>query len=67
MPVFEVVIVLKATEKEIKDGKPKETLLYQKTLIAKDETTAGMHAIRGEGVPPDLDLDRADVMIRPFA
>ena len=68
MPLFEVAIIQIQTKKEAEDGVGGEKLLYgPKCLIAKDGPTAGMIAMRSTDVPADLDLNKAQVLVRPFA
>jgi hypothetical protein len=67
MPLFEIVILKKATKKEIEDGNPAEELLYgPKAMLARDKETAGLMVMRSKDVPDDLDLNKADLIIRPF-
>lgn len=67
MPLFEVAILQKPTKKEAEDGGA-ETLIYgPKPVLARDEQAAGFAALMGSEVPRDLDMNRAEVLIRPFA
>jgi hypothetical protein len=64
MPLFEIAIIKKPTKKELDEGTGQEELLFgPKTVLAKDEQAAGMMAVMGQNV----DLNRSQVLIRPFA
>lgn len=68
MPLFEIAIIQKANKKELDDGAaPEKLLMTPKYVMAKDPQTAGLIALTGEGAPVGLDLNRAEVLVRPFA
>jgi hypothetical protein len=67
MPLFEVAILRRPTKKEHEDGAGEELLYGPKAMLAKDKETAGLMVMRSKDVPEDLDLNRADLIIRPFA
>lgn len=66
MEVFEIVAVFNPTEKEEEDGKSSEIVVQPRTVLAKDERTAGVIAARA--IPSDYDskLDQVSVLVRPF-
>lgn len=65
--LFEVAIIQKPTKKEAEENGAMETLVFgPKFEIARDAASAGLKAIRSEEAK-DLDLDKCEVMIRPFA
>ena len=67
MPLFEVAIIQGPTKKEAEDGVGAEKLLFgPKFMLAKDANTAAMAAMLGPDAPKDIDLNRAQVQIRPF-
>ena len=67
MPVFEVVIVQKPTQKELADGGIEKLLYGPKAVMAKDAQAAAIGAVMGGDMPKDADLTRIDVLIRPFS
>lgn len=67
MPLFEIAILLKPTKKELEDGGAEKLIFGPKSVIARDEQAAGFAALMGNEVPRDLDMNRAEVLIRPFA
>jgi hypothetical protein len=67
MPLFEVAIIQQPTKKEIEDGTGAEKLLFgPKAVLAKDNQTAGITAILAEGAALQIDMARAQVIVRPF-
>lgn len=68
MPLFEVAIIQSQTKKEAEDGVGGEKLLLPpKFVLAKDGTTAAMIAMMGDDAPKGIDMNRAQVLVRPFA
>lgn len=67
MPLFEIAILLKPTKKEAEDGGSEKLIFGPKPVLARDEQAAGFAALMGEEIPRDLDMNRAEVLIRPFA
>lgn len=67
MPLFEVAILQKPTKKEAEDGMSEKIIFGPKPVIARDDQSAGFSALRDEEVPRDLDINRAEVLVRPFA
>lgn len=67
MPLFEVAILQRPTKKEAEDGGNEKLIFGPKFVIAKDEDAAGFAALLGDGGPRDLDMNRSEVLIRPFA
>ena len=67
MPLFEVAITQKPTKKELDEGTGKETLLFgPKAVMARDGQSAAVAAVTGSDAPKDLDMTRAEVLVRPF-
>lgn len=67
MPLFEVAIIQVQTKKEAEDGVGGEKLLFgPKFVLAKDAQTAAMAAMMGDDAPKGINLERAQVQIRPF-
>jgi hypothetical protein len=67
MPLFEIAILQKPTKKEAEEGATEKLIFGPKSVIARDEQAAGFAALMGSEVPRDLDMNRAEVLIRPFA
>jgi hypothetical protein len=68
MPLFEVAIIQKLTKKEAEEGTGKEkVLLAPKAVLARDAQSAAITAVTGPDAPKDLDMNRAEVLVRPFA
>lgn len=67
MPLFEIAIIQKPTKKEIEEGTGTEKLLFgPKPVLARDAQTAGIAAVTGPDAPTGLDMNRAELLIRPF-
>jgi hypothetical protein len=68
MPLFEVAILQSPTKKELDEGTGVEKLLFgPKAVIARDGQSAAIAAVTGADAPKDLDMTRAQVIIRPFS
>jgi hypothetical protein len=68
MPLFEVAILQKMTKKELEEGTGREVLLFgPKAVVARDGQSAAIAAVTGKDAPADLDMNRAEVIVRPFA
>lgn len=67
MPLFDVAILQKPTKKEIEEGTGVEKLLFgPKSVIARDAQTAAIVAVTSVDAPKDIDMTRAEVLVRPF-
>ena len=68
MPLFEVAIIQSPTKKEIEEGTGTEKLLFgPKFTLARDGQTAAITALMEESGKLQLDMQRAQVLVRPFA
>jgi hypothetical protein len=68
MPLFEVAIIQTQTKKEAEDGVGGEKLLFgPKFVLAKDQATAALSSMLGDDAPKGIDMNRAQVLVRPFA
>jgi hypothetical protein len=68
MPLFEVAIIQKPTKKEVEEGTGTEKLLFgPKAVVARDGQSAAIGAVTGPDAPKELDMNRAEVLVRPFA
>lgn len=66
MPLFEVAILRKPTNKEIQDGTAREELVFgPKAVVAKDDQSAAIAAVMQS--KEQIDMERAEVLVRPFA
>lgn len=65
MPLFEVAILERPTKKEAEDGAIERLVFGPKAVVAADEQLAGIAAVKGEA--EGLELNRAEVLVRPFA
>ncbi len=63
MPLFEIVILEKPTDKAAKDG-ALERLVLRKDVVAKTEQAAVL-TVMTNGCPK-MDINRAEVIVRPF-
>lgn len=67
MPLFEVAIVQQPTKKEQEEGVGVEKLLFgPKAVLAQNDQTAAIVAVTGQDAPQNLDMTRAQVLVRPF-
>jgi len=68
MPLFEIAIIQKPTKKEIEEGTGEEVLLFgPKPVTGRDAQVAAIKAVTGKDAPVDIDMNRAEVLVRPFA
>lgn len=67
MPLFEVAIIQQPTKKEQEEGTGAEKLILKPThVMARDAQMAAIIAMRDGAVPQDMDLSRAEVIVRNF-
>jgi hypothetical protein len=66
MPLFEVAILEKPTKKEAEDGKGERLAFGPKAIIAADAQSAAIAAVLSED-KIDVDRQRMEVLVRPFA
>ncbi len=67
MPLFEIAIIQKPTKKEIEEGTAEEVLLFgPKAVTARDAQVAAIKAVTGPNAPTGVDMNRAEVLVRPF-
>lgn len=67
MPLFEVAIIETPTKKETDEGKGERLVFGPKPVIAKDPQGAAIAAVLDGTVMPDVDRQRMQVLVRPFA
>jgi len=67
MPLFEVAILEKPTQKEIEElGKAERLVFGPKAVVAKDQQSAAVTAVMEAGTLA-VDQARMEVLIRPFS
>ncbi len=66
MPLFEVAILEKPTKNEAEDGKSERLVFGPKAVIARDSQSAGIAAVL-DADKLDVNRDRMEVLVRPFA
>lgn len=66
MPLFEVAILEKPTQKEAEEGKSERLVLGPKAVVANDPQSAAISAVL-DGDKPSVDRSRMEVLVRPFA
>ncbi len=65
--LFEVAVVKQPTKKDAEENGAMEELVYGPAwVVAKDQQAAGLKALRADAAK-DIDVDRVQVLIRPFA
>lgn len=66
MPLFEVAIIEKPTRKEAEEGATEKLVFGPAPVIAKDQQSAVVVALLGKDRPA-VDMNKAEVLVRPFA
>lgn len=65
--LFEVAVVELPLKKDVEENGALEKLVFGPTfVVAKDQASAGLKALRSVDAK-DIDIDRSQVLIRPFA
>ena len=67
MPLFEVAILEKPTKKEAEEGAGEKLVFGPKAVVARDSQSAAIAAVMAGDVPKDIDRQRMEVLVRPFA
>lgn len=65
MPLYEVAILEKPTKKQEEDGATEKLVFGPKAVVARDPQAAAIGAVSGEA--QNFDLNRVEVIVRPFA
>lgn len=65
MPLYEVAIVEKPSKKEAEEGVVERLVFGPKFVVARDPQSAAISAVLG-GDKPDIDLNKSEVLVRPF-
>lgn len=66
MNLFEVAAITTASEKEKEEGKQPELVFGPVCVVAKDAQTAVMKVVSEGNIPEGTDLNKIQVMVRPF-
>jgi hypothetical protein len=66
MPLFEVAIIERPSQKEVEEGACEKLVFGPKAVIARDSQGAVVVAVLGSD-RPTVDLNKAEVLVRPFA
>lgn len=64
MPLFEVAILERPTQKELEEGAQERLVFGPEAVIANDSQSAGIVAVMGEDI--NVDKSRMEVLVRPF-
>lgn len=67
MPLYEVAILERPTKKDAEDGSPERLVFGPKAVVARDPQSAAISAVMDGDIPKDLDRQRMEVLVRPFA
>src|SRR5262245_40800949 len=67
MPVFEVVVIEKPTKKQQDEGGIERLVFGPRAVVSQDAQAAAIGAVTGGDFPKDVDMQRIDVLIRPFS
>ncbi len=68
MPLFEIAIIEKPSKKEAEDGAVERLVLGPVAVLAKNDQAAVIAAILGRtSSDTPLDLNKVEVLVRPFA
>lgn len=68
MPLFEVAILEKPTNKEVEENGAEEKLVFgPKAVVANDAQSAGIRAVMNQKDEINVDQSRMLVLVRPFA
>ncbi|HEV8364606.1 MAG TPA: hypothetical protein VGQ52_13920 [Gemmatimonadaceae bacterium] len=66
MPLFEVAIIEKPTKKEQEEGIGERLVFGPKAVVARDDQSAAIAAVM-DGGGAQVDRQRMEVLVRPFA
>jgi hypothetical protein len=67
MPLFEVAIIEKPTRKEIENGAVEKLVFGPEAVIAVTEQAAAITAVMDSVETKNIDRNKMEVLIRPFA
>jgi hypothetical protein len=64
--LFEVAIIEKPSKKEEEEGAVEKLVFGPKAVIARDPSGAVIAAVLNGSDKPTIDLNKAEVLVRPF-
>ena len=67
MPLFEVAILEKPTKKEAEEGATEKLVFGPKAVVARDTQGAAVAAVMSQAGQVTIDMNRAEILVRPFA
>lgn len=67
MPLYEIAIIAKPTKKEAEEGGTESLVYGPKAVVARDPQSAVVAALLSGDKPEGLDMNRTEVLVRPFA
>lgn len=65
MPLYEIAILEKPTKKQEEEGATEKLVFGPKAVVARDPQAAAIGAVSGHN--GEFDLNRIEVLVRPFA
>lgn len=65
MPLYEIAILEKPTKKQEEEGLTEKLVFGPKAVVARDPQAAAIGAVSGQ--QQSFDLNRIEVIVRPFA
>ena len=65
MPLYEIAILEKPTKKQEEEGATEKLVFGPKAVVARDPQAAAIGAVSGQ--TQTFDLNRIEVIVRPFA
>jgi len=65
--LYEVALIQKPTENELKEGKVETLILPPTAVLAQDDRSAAVKAVSDNKDKITADLSRVTVLVRPFA
>ncbi len=65
--LFEVALIQKPTPKELEEGGSEVLIMPPTPVIARDAQSAGVQAVLKNKDTMPTDLQRVEVLVRPFA
>ena len=65
--MYEVALIEQPTKKEMEEGQGERLVMPPTPVIAKDEQSAGVSAVLQNKDKISADMNRIQVLVRPFA
>lgn len=67
MPLFEVAILEQPTKKEAEEGASEKLVFGPTAVVAPNQQSAAIAAVMDAKAPTNIDRNRMQVLVRPFA